>query len=118
MSTQPQSPSQFSLVQYTAVRKVLKSDTMFRTLGVTRQASTNTIKRQYKKLSLLVHPDKNLAPGAEEAFKSKLDPSWLAIQPQKLFQILFSHNLITISYLPTNFRARNPTTVRLLLLLL
>lgn len=76
MASQPQSQSQFSLVQYTAVRKVLKSDTMFRTLGVTRQASTNTIKRQYKKLSLLVHPDKNSAPGAEEAFKSKLDPRW------------------------------------------
>jgi curved DNA-binding protein CbpA len=51
------------------VRKVLKSYTLFRTLGFTRQASTNNIKRQYKKLSLLVHPDKNAAPGAEEAFK-------------------------------------------------
>lgn len=90
MSAQPQSQSQFSLVQYTAVRKVLKSDTMFRTLGVTRQASTNTIKRQYKKLSLLVHPDKNAAPGAEEAFKRKLDLRW-QIQPttQIIFQISF-----------------------------
>lgn len=60
----------FSLKQYTIVRKVLKSDNHFRILGVTRQASSNTIKRQWKRLSRLVHPDKNAAPGAEEAFKS------------------------------------------------
>jgi hypothetical protein len=59
-----------SLKQYTVVRKVLKCDNHFRILGVTRQASPNTIRRQWKRLSLLVHPDKNPAPGAEEAFKS------------------------------------------------
>jgi hypothetical protein len=59
----------YSLKQYVAVRKVLKSDNHFRILGVTRQASLNTIKRQWKRLSRLVHPDKNAAPGAEEAFK-------------------------------------------------
>jgi hypothetical protein len=59
----------YSLKQYVVVRKVLKSDNHFRILGVTRQASLNTIKRQWKRLSRLVHPDKNAAPGAEEAFK-------------------------------------------------
>jgi DnaJ family protein B protein 12 len=102
MSSQPQSQSQFSLVQYTAVRKVLKSDTMFRTLGVTRQASTNTIKRQYKKLSLLVHPDKNAAPGAEEAFKSTLDPCWQIPNHRNNFKFHFPslllHNLPPLHY--------------------
>lgn len=38
-------------------------------LGVTPTCSDDDIKKYYKKLAFLVHPDKNNQPGAEEAFK-------------------------------------------------
>ncbi|XP_010524767.1 PREDICTED: uncharacterized protein LOC104802729 [Tarenaya hassleriana] len=38
-------------------------------LQVERKADVVTIKKQYKKLALLLHPDKNKLPGAEAAFK-------------------------------------------------
>ena len=38
-------------------------------LGVPRNASTEDIKRAYKRQALLFHPDKNKSPGAEEHFK-------------------------------------------------
>ena len=39
-------------------------------LDVTRDVSENDLKKAYRKLSLLFHPDKNHAPGASEAFKA------------------------------------------------
>lgn len=38
-------------------------------LGITKGAAEEDIKKAYKKASLRVHPDKNRAPKAEEAFK-------------------------------------------------
>ena len=38
-------------------------------MGVTKSASEDDIKKQYKKLAIKVHPDKNRAPQAEAAFK-------------------------------------------------
>lgn len=42
-------------------------------LGVTKDATDSDIKKCYKKLALQLHPDKNHAPGAAEAFKVSLD---------------------------------------------
>lgn len=38
-------------------------------LGVTQECTDEDIKKYYKRQAILVHPDKNKQPGAEEAFK-------------------------------------------------
>lgn len=38
-------------------------------LGVTNDCSQEQIRKHYKKIAVLVHPDKNKQAGAEEAFK-------------------------------------------------
>jgi curved DNA-binding protein CbpA len=38
-------------------------------LGVSPDCSQEQIRKHYKKIAVLVHPDKNKQPGAEEAFK-------------------------------------------------
>ena len=42
----------------------------YRVLGLERYASCDDVKRAYRRLALLLHPDKNRAEGAEEAFKA------------------------------------------------
>lgn len=39
-------------------------------LNIQKDATDTDIKKSYKKLALVLHPDKNHAPGAAEAFKS------------------------------------------------
>lgn len=41
----------------------------FSILGVSPDCPQEQIKKHYKKIAVLVHPDKNKQPGAEEAFK-------------------------------------------------
>lgn len=42
----------------------------YEVLNVTKEATDSDIKKSYKKLALVLHPDKNPAPGADEAFKA------------------------------------------------
>ncbi|CAG2164392.1 unnamed protein product [Oppiella nova] len=55
--------------QLAAVKQIKKCKDYYEILGVTKEAVDSDVKKQYRKLALQFHPDKNKAPGAAEAFK-------------------------------------------------
>lgn len=60
--------------QKSAVDKVrkCKPTAYYEILSIKAEASEAEIKKAYRKLALVMHPDKNGAPGADEAFKREL----------------------------------------------
>ncbi|XP_065367858.1 dnaJ homolog subfamily B member 12 isoform X2 [Calliphora vicina] len=64
------SQSDFTNDQLNLVKKINNCKNYYQVLSVTREASDSEIKKAYKKLALHLHPDKNHAPGAVEAFKT------------------------------------------------
>ncbi|KAM3325443.1 chaperone protein dnaJ 49 [Capsicum chacoense] len=55
--------------QVSIVRELKKKKDYYDILGLEKGCSVEEVRKAYRKLSLKVHPDKNKAPGAEEAFK-------------------------------------------------
>ncbi|KAF6154107.1 hypothetical protein GIB67_009807 [Kingdonia uniflora] len=51
------------------IREVKRTKDFYDILGVEKSCTVEEIRKAYRKLSLKVHPDKNKAPGSEEAFK-------------------------------------------------
>lgn len=56
--------------QVTIVNQIKKQKDYYQILGLERSCTVEDVRKAYRKLSLKVHPDKNTAPGAEEAFKA------------------------------------------------
>ena len=63
----------YTVEQKTAVIRVRKcsATAFYEILGLEKSSSDAEIKKAYRKLSLLTHPDKNGYEGADEAFKSE-----------------------------------------------
>lgn len=58
-----------SAEQLEIVQRIRTTKDFYQILGLNKDCTTEEIRKAYKKISLKVHPDKNNAPGAEEAFK-------------------------------------------------
>ncbi|PKU72995.1 chaperone protein dnaJ 49-like [Dendrobium catenatum] len=56
--------------QITIVSQIKRKKDYYEILGLERSCTVEDVRKAYRKLSLKVHPDKNKAPGAEEAFKA------------------------------------------------
>eukprot|EP01116_Phalansterium_solitarium_P018395 TRINITY_DN4855_c0_g1_i1.p1 TRINITY_DN4855_c0_g1~~TRINITY_DN4855_c0_g1_i1.p1 ORF type:complete len:383 (-),score=84.80 TRINITY_DN4855_c0_g1_i1:261-1409(-) len=70
----PVEPDSTTEVKYTTeqvqeITRIRKCKDYYEILDVRRDSTEIEIKKQYKKLALQMHPDKNQAPGAEDAFK-------------------------------------------------
>ncbi|XP_050533304.1 dnaJ homolog subfamily B member 14-like isoform X6 [Daktulosphaira vitifoliae] len=58
----------YSSEQIDLVKKLKNSKNYYTMLGININATESEIKKAYKKLALLIHPDKNPAPGSGEVF--------------------------------------------------
>ncbi|KAH8299735.1 hypothetical protein KR044_005293, partial [Drosophila immigrans] len=62
-------PHSFSIEMLDVVQKVLRCRSHYEVLRISHHATYSEVKRAYKRLALRLHPDKNRAPGAAEAFR-------------------------------------------------
>ncbi|KAK6524288.1 hypothetical protein TWF694_005942 [Orbilia ellipsospora] len=76
---------EYTSAQKTAVDRVrkCKPTAYYEILNIKVEADDGEIKKAYKKLALIMHPDKNGAPGADEAFKLIAKAFQVLSDPQK-----------------------------------
>ncbi|XP_064652282.1 dnaJ homolog subfamily C member 27-like [Lineus longissimus] len=55
--------------QVDAIQRLKNSKNDYERLGLPYAASKEDVNKAYRKLAVILHPDKNVAPGSEEAFK-------------------------------------------------
>lgn len=70
----------------------------FSILGVQSDCSQEQIRKHYKKIAVLVHPDKNKQPGAEEAFKILQRAFELIGEPVRDFDRNVNHTFIHVNH--------------------
>ena len=65
----PQDQPEFSQQDQQIAQQIKLKTNFYDVLGIDKTATEDDIKKAYRKLALRVHPDKNRAPEAQEAFK-------------------------------------------------
>ncbi|KAJ0977787.1 hypothetical protein J5N97_013261 [Dioscorea zingiberensis] len=67
----PEGPARlYTEEQIAIVREIKKQKDFYKILGLEKSCTIEDVRKAYRKLSLKVHPDKNNAPGSDEAFKA------------------------------------------------
>ncbi|KAL5275021.1 DNAJB12 family protein [Megaselia abdita] len=69
--------------QLEAVKRIKRCKDYYEVLGVTKESADSDIKKAYKKQALVLHPDKNKAPGSVEAFKAIGNAVAILTDPEK-----------------------------------
>lgn len=76
-------PSEYTKEQSELCDQILRCKDYYEVLRVSKEATDTEIKRSYKKLALQLHPDKNRAPRAVEAFKALGNAAGCLTDPEK-----------------------------------
>lgn len=82
-------PPDYTKEQKETCERILRCKDYYEVLSVSKEATDSEIKRSYKKLALQLHPDKNRAPGAVEAFKALGKISLIPSQTRGIVSISF-----------------------------
>lgn len=85
-STEPAAPvldKDYTSAQLEMVQRIKKCKDYYEVLCISKDCTDSEIKKAYKKLALQLHPDKNRAPGAVEAFKAVGNAVAVLTDPQK-----------------------------------
>ena len=68
-TTEPKDERTFTEDQVKVCREILRCKDYYEVLAVKRDFSEDDLKKAYRKRAIKVHPDKNAAPQATDAFK-------------------------------------------------
>ena len=85
--------------------RIMKIESYYEVLGVGKDAGPDEIKKAYRKLALRLHPDKNVAPGASEAFK-RLNKAFSCLsdpEKRRKYDVTGSEEPPTPTYQSTHF---------------